>query len=1684
MLLRSSLAVQVRSLVLTSTLALLATSTVLAQFVPLAPFQGGRQGDIGRLLEPPRGLLQNVQAAEAAIEQGNYGEAVVALGEILLRHDRSSLGDSGPLEDYFLPAPTAQFSAPRTAAASADPPQTLIQEVRRVLSSMPREGLETYELQYGAAARQHLDRAAEATDWETVQMVRRCYFHTTAGRDATALLAQRAVTQGRAMEAERLLTSLRQHWALRADQAVGVEILLHGVQRLSGSAIRQPEVPPEPTAFDDPAQLVPAERPTIQFHFDGQPVSIADYRPPGTAPRVAIEDDPLDSWLRGPFPGLKRRASAHPPRDVLLPWTAASATAPAAPSGPPQGQLPLSRPRWEVRSTAKLSEERVLRESQAAMAAAGQAMPPSAVPLKVGNQLLMRGTDRFYGIDYSTGKLIWQHPWSDTGNQSPALANLPMFQLDEASEQSLLRQRVWSDGPYGRFSSDGQRVFLISDLQPLEVLAYNAFISAQQGAANVLPTSSLVALELATEGKLLWRIGGDVQGEDDWTETFFLGAPLPLGDSLYLIAEIGSEIHLVCLDSQTGRQRWRQQLLAVESNRLSLDPIRRIAGATPSYSQGLLICPTGAGVVVAVDLADRSLAWASPLQRDESLSPQMGRREILSQDQYLQRWWDGTAQIVGRTCYLTAVESNRFYALDLLTGEQRFPAPPRLLSGSDGVAGSLRYLAGVWGDTAVLIGDDLAAGYDAASGTLRWATENLLELGELISGVGVYGTAADPAADGRLVPAYFLPTTRQRIVVIAVDDGRRLGSRDLQYPAGNLIAVDGQIVSQSPTGLAIAHGQRALLPLVQAALENDPNDFQAIVRQAELALQDGQIEQALQWLQQARKLKPDDVGVENLSVQAMLSLLASNYQDHESLVQPLQQLIYSRSDRTELLCLQVQALLDQQQPVEAARRLQDLSALLEQEPEVAQVERVDADDSLHRVAIDTWIAARASQAWEIADDGQRSQISDLLKPTIDPRHLLRQRPALKRWYRHFGLMGGTEEVGSTLVHTYGSKERLQAERLVMSMAGTTKLDGADLPLPLRQVIQDIYLSSGFHTEALQLAEAAEAAAATATDESPSEEAAPIQNRAAIEKRASVQSVKAEIERLQAIRWRRFGDGGQRLRPWSPDDRWGSYFAPHLTAEYSRVRAGANRAASGRIRSIQGATFQGWQLVSEPAAPLGLRDPYGTTLPIAIDTRFARRDEVIHQAAISGGMMIALLPNEIIGVNLFTVMGGYRDAALWRRPWRSGGGGSGLRARSQSTRFGDQNYRFMLSGNSESNRVREVVLGPIAGDEFYLMQGHELAAWDLISAEPRWRTTNTPGAGPILQSGDRVAVVSPPTDEIVLYDRRDGRRLTSKPLGNQQLWTATDDRLLLYQDDGNGNRTMTLWDPFTDQTLLSHTFADLSATNQVFGRIAQSRYAVTLSTQGDLLIWDLTAGQQVAAAELGPIDDLDGLHVLLRPESLLVLPNVARSPSGREGVRPQTASGQDHVRVDHLIANVSLTDGQLLWSHALEDEPWGCTLSQASASPLLILSRGHTQFQTTSSSTRTVDVKAIDLRTGDTQQSLKLPVESIGSEIETTLLPQPEEQLLVVAIGNALRMEYRFSDTPTEQAGPIEPLPADGDGGSDGDQAISPLSRDRIIELLEVIESEELELEMLERLAPDTPLGVPVERLPLRDAPME
>jgi len=158
---------------------------------------------------------------------------------------------------------------------------------------------------------------------------------------------------------------------------------------------------------------------------------------------------------------------------------------------------------------------------------------------------------------------------------------------------------------------------------------------------------------------------------------------------------------------------------------------------------------------------------------------------------------------------------------------------------------------------------------------------------------------------------------------------------------------------------------------------------------------------------------------------------------------------------------------------------------------------------------------------------------------------------------------------------------------------------------------------------------------------------------------------------------------------------------------------------------------------------------------------------------------------------------------------------------------------------------------------------------------------------------------------------------------------------------------------------------------------------------------------------------------------VLLPNTPDAREERDNVALQTSSGQDHVSVDGAVTAISLADGEVLWQCSLGAQPWGCTLTQSPISPLLMLSRSKSRYQTTGNRIKTLDVMAIDTRDGSAITTLDRPVESFNNDVETRVTLQPAQQRVLVNVGT-VTLSYEFTGAAPDDVSESVEEPIDAD----------------------------------------------------------
>jgi outer membrane protein assembly factor BamB/tetratricopeptide (TPR) repeat protein len=700
---------------------------------------------------------------------------------------------------------------------------SLWREANRLVGAMPPQGREFYELQYGARARTRLTDAKTRNDPKALAEVALRYLHTDAGVEATNLLGSHYLDRGDYPMAsvcfERLLTNEK------ADQLSPMTLFKAALAlRRANQPADADKVWAKFSAKAEKGVLVAgANVPFSQFQREMERLSD---NPALAGARVA-------DWLL--FKGDPSRSAQGSGSTPFLEVKWAQPTA--------------RQPQTEHWLTQALKQHE---ERQPAIPAffpiATTVHTPSGETLPL---VVYRSHWGVHAVDLRSGKLFWE---------SPSFGSMDKIVEDPTKKQGfeqwlpLYMQNspnlLFENSTTGTLSADSARVYSVDDLvlpphpnaQPLQQLQWGqqASFGALQDAVY---HSRLQAFDLAT-GKLVWELGGrnpDTQGE--FSDCYFLGAPLPLGGKLYVLIEKSSELRLVCLDAQKGEVTWTQPLANVR-DRLLLDVGRRMRGVNLSYGGGMLVCPTNAGAILGVDLLTHSLVWAHPYREEQStpevpINPRGMRWNGYPVNHNLNSDWKASAPIIhdGKVVF-TPPDGSAVYCLNLRDGTEIWKE-----SRGDDV-----YLAGVYGGKVVLVGRNSCRALGLSDGKSLWSVETGTPSGQ---GVASNNTYYLPLKSG-------IPSKEPEVCAINLDKGTveaRTKSRKKEVP-GNLVFYDGDVLSQTATSIAAYPQLRIRLAQIDQALEKNPKDPVGLTDRGELKLDKGDLNGAVEDLRTALANKP------------------------------------------------------------------------------------------------------------------------------------------------------------------------------------------------------------------------------------------------------------------------------------------------------------------------------------------------------------------------------------------------------------------------------------------------------------------------------------------------------------------------------------------------------------------------------------------------------------------------------------------------------------------------------------------------------------------------------------------------------------------------------------------------------------------------------------------------------------
>ena len=760
------------------------------------------------------------------------------------------------------------------------------------------------------------------------------------------------------------------------------------------------------------------------------------------------------------------------------------------------GGMPLLDRRWGVWTTENPSA--VITSRQANIDRNIPIMPVSQ-PLAVADVVLMRTTNGLLAVDFVTGKRIWAA--DNLQGRDEAQHGGPRNVMQQQADASL-GERLWENATLGTLASDGQYVFMVEDPKSDGFSTDQQRVVVRQFGVWRGPidqaTNQLAAYELRTQGKVVWKVGGsdkrDFDIEPKLAGVYFLGAPLPLDGLLYVLAERPKDqaVYLVVLDAKTGKLQWQQQLVATTDSNMNgfQENYRRLTGATPSFADGVLVCPTSAGAIVAVDLATHKLLWGYEYPQAQvgqgpnmmAMRFAMGNGGFPVPSYAGDRWADATATIVDGRVLVTPVEvggEQPMYCLSLIDGKLLWKIDQR---------GDNVYIGAVYDGKVVVVGKRKVEAYslvDTLPGPTKEVAPTPKQLWSLDLDTPAEGSVAEAAKPAAAKPdvaksdaaaatprgampagrgflsggCYYLPLSTAEVARIDIARGKivsRARSRKGLIP-GNLICYKDDVISLGVDSLDAFHQIEPLKARVAAALAKNPDDPEALADRGRIELDEGKLTDSIQNIRRAydhetrevaainqefsngriseeeaqkRRKRPESglAVTRGLLVDAMLAALRSDFKGSRVSIGDLEKLITLDSERAEFLRMLADGLQKSGDRLAAVDAYLKLADLQwgQGEPE-----SVEPNLSVRR---DRWVEARMDAIYASANPTDRSKIDAELSARLKTVLAGKNDKELRAYANYFSFHPTADDARAALVRQLtGSESMIERQSLLCEL---------------------------------------------------------------------------------------------------------------------------------------------------------------------------------------------------------------------------------------------------------------------------------------------------------------------------------------------------------------------------------------------------------------------------------------------------------------------------------------------------------------------------------------------------------------------------------------------------------------------------------------------------------------------------
>ena len=466
----------------------------------------------------------------------------------------------------------------------------------------------------------------------------------------------------------------------------------------------------------------------------------------------------------------------------------------------------LGSPDWQVHSG--LDDETTTLARHALHEHFEQSIPilPRAQPLIVDEVVLRRSPIQISAHDLQTGRLLWSvESESDAGQTASRLAmNLS---LQELMSQRLARG-LQVDSLQSRLSSDGERVFTVESRASSTIRRLPSRSGLLDGSPDQSQSQNRIVARQLRTGKVAWNMATDAiidlvptGRQSDSSDIYFCGLPTSVDRNVVGLVQVGELLRLYAVDQNTGRIDWSIDIAEAARHSPS-DADWRSLDCRITLVDGVLVCPTGSGLLVGVDLATRSVIWSRRYSRaDIPLEvTKLPFAPTRPQRPWWQGWRDFTLLSVKKSAAAAAADSGHqsvaeiaeniliavgpdaegLNAIDPRSGEsiwyQPVQDPVELISA---------------GDRIIVVSRHFVVAFKADSGETLWRVPCREPVGT------GYGIRMISRSGGRSASTFHVfPTRGGVLVAVNSDDGQMIESIDrLESLTGCLISAGSKVIS-------------------------------------------------------------------------------------------------------------------------------------------------------------------------------------------------------------------------------------------------------------------------------------------------------------------------------------------------------------------------------------------------------------------------------------------------------------------------------------------------------------------------------------------------------------------------------------------------------------------------------------------------------------------------------------------------------------------------------------------------------------------------------------------------------------------------------------------------------------------------------------------------------------------------